>query len=804
MEFVRVWVRQLLRRGWTATIVLALLCGITAGLAMTAIEAGRRSSVAFDDFLEYAAPPDTQLNVCPVEIQELSPEALRECGAYLPSEERARIATLPEVDSVVIVSFAGISVAPASAPDDVLSEAAMIAYQDGPPRNDGRQLVVRGRAAAPGAADEVVVNERLFRDLGISLGDEVIVTFPSEAEYELVPAERFHGAQVRASVVGVTRGLADLGDSSASSFNQFLSLLAGPGVAKDVDNPRGFSAMFVTSRDGDAAVAETAIREAIPDNLSNFAAAISDDELDPIRDAIRYESYGVILLGALAALAVAAFTGQAIARQTRNEWVDLPTLRALGVTTVQARQAAMLRTAVVALLALAVAVVTAIVLSPLGPAGVARRTVVDPGVAVDMTVLVVGALVLAVVLLGTAWLTIRSAARRRTDGERGWMVGWLPPTVTAGLAMSRPSRRNDVGSPLTTAVVGATLALILIVAAVGVRASLDGLHDEPARVGAPWDLAIVAGDGDPRSDNALDRLAELDVTAAAAGISGADVDIGGQVVWVHAFVPVDGVADLVPPPILSGRAPVADDEIALGKVTLADLDLALGDSVVLSSTTSDVPSRTLTIVGTAVVNDTYEPCAGCGGIVTPPFISSFAPEAAPDPVVVQLRDGVDESAVLAELSELYSGGVAGPEAPQAVRNIERIGSLPFVLAGLAALLAAASIVHAMVLSVRRHRSQLAVLRVIGFTRRQGYAAVATHAASLALAAAIVGVPLGLVVARHGWRILTDQVGAAFVPEVPVVVVVAVVLGAVAATVLIALAPGTMALRGAPGPALRVE
>ena len=62
------------------------------------------------------------------------------------------------------------------------------------------------------------------------------------------------------------------------------------------------------------------------------------DEIDPIREAIRYEAQAVIALGLIVALVVATFVGQAIVRQSRREWSDGPILRAIGVTAREAER----------------------------------------------------------------------------------------------------------------------------------------------------------------------------------------------------------------------------------------------------------------------------------------------------------------------------------------------------------------------------------------------------------------------------------------------------------------------------------
>jgi putative ABC transport system permease protein len=159
---------------------------------------------------------------------------------------------------------------------------------------------------------------------------------------------------------------------------------------------------------------------------------------------------------------------------------------------------------------------------------------------------------------------------------------------------------------------------------------------------------------------------------------------------------------------------------------------------------------------------------------------------------------------MAELERDFPGLVSGPVKQMAIRNIERIRYLPYLLVGLIGVLAAASLAHALVLSVRRHRRQLAVCKTLGFTRRQVAAAIGAHASTLALAATAIGIPLGIVAGRWGWRVVADQLGVALPPITPLALVAAVLVGALIFANAVAAIPAWRAARLAPAHALRVE
>src|SRR6185369_6794569 len=105
-------------------------------------------------------------------------------------------------------------------------------------------------------------------------------------------------------------------------------------------------------------------------------------------------------------------------------------------------------------------------------------------------------------------------------------------------------------------------------------------------------------------------------------------------------------------------------------------------------------------------------------------------------------------------------------------------SLPLALGVFFALLASATVAHALVTTVRRRRQELAVLRSIGFTRRQARIAIGWQATLLAAAGAIIGVPAGIVAGRAMWQGLADSFPVVYVPPLALLAVLLVVPAAV--------------------------
>jgi ABC-type lipoprotein release transport system permease subunit len=148
--------------------------------------------------------------------------------------------------------------------------------------------------------------------------------------------------------------------------------------------------------------------------------------------------------------------------------------------------------------------------------------------------------------------------------------------------------------------------------------------------------------------------------------------------------------------------------------------------------------------------------------------------------------------------------VVFPPPQPDLTDLERVGYLPGLLAGLMALLALGTVTHALVTSVRRRRRDLAMLKTLGFTRGQVSQTVAWQATTFALLAALAGLPVGIAAGRWAWRLVADQLGVVSGPVVPPAPVLVVAAGALLAANLAAAGPGWMAARVRPATVLRSE
>jgi len=144
------------------------------------------------------------------------------------------------------------------------------------------------------------------------------------------------------------------------------------------------------------------------------------------------------------------------------------------------------------------------------------------------------------------------------------------------------------------------------------------------------------------------------------------------------------------------------------------------------------------------------------------------------------------------------------QRPAEIVNYKSMGAMPAVLAGALAAAAVAALGLTLMASVRRRRRDFALLKTLGFTRRQLAGAVAWQSTVLAAIGLAIGVPLGVVAGRFLWLAFARQLSAVPDPAVPAS---SIVLAGVTALVLanvVAAFPGRQAARTPQAALLRAE
>jgi hypothetical protein len=779
--------RSELRRRLPAILLLVAIVGLAGGAVLTCVAGARRSSTSYERFRQETLASDLDI------ARDGPPRAIDDLRDLL--ERLPQVAAISQPAFPFIVP-AGSGLYPyldflAFLPDDQATVTIDL------PR------VLEGRLPSPDDSDEMAVLSLFAEEAGVGVGDRV--TFDSYAPDQLEPlftggdAGPPGGPAVTLEVAGIVDAPTFVSESVGSFVPRvFLSPAFRRAHPDDIATyPGGLAVRLHGGADDVAAVTDAVLAELGDDpTLEMQPASEVDAKIDSSVDVI----VSALLVSALvAALAGAVAVGQAIGRHfTRGSEAtgSGSSIHALGMTR-RERVASLLATVVpVAVGGAAAAAVVAIVASPLMPVGLARRAEPDPGFDVDAWVLTVGAVVIALAVMLLATLAAIPAATRTAapardivDRSRSWLTAprsTLPPAAAVGMDLALHPRRGTATS-VRAALGGVAFGVLGVVAVAVFAVSLSTLVDSPARYGAPWD-AMVYGFSTDVEGLAAELDADDDAVETATLLS-TFARVDGEEIPLHAVERRKGDVGLT---ILEGRAPSAEGEVALGSSTMETLGVRFGDEIDIDS---ELGATRATVVGRAAFPVIDERSSvGAGILMTADELAAIAEESVNHDLVIVWRDGLDEAAATQALAERTGAQVTPPLTPSDVNNLRDVRNLPYALGAFLAALAALAIVHALVSTVRLRRHDLAVLRTLGFERRQLAATVASQATAIAAVGVVVGVPLGLVAGRLAWRAVAEGIGVVGDPSTPVVLVAVVAVAGLGVANLAAALPARRASR----------
>jgi FtsX-like permease family/MacB-like periplasmic core domain len=505
--------------------------------------------------------------------------------------------------------------------------------------------------------------------------------------------------------------------------------------------------------------------------------------------------------------------GQGIARQVQLDAGDLPVLRAVGMTRSQLVAATLVRAGLVGAAGALLAVVLAVLASPLAPIGLAREAEVDPGVSVDVAVLALGGLGVLLTVPAraavAAWWTTKAtgggAGAGQAPGQSSWVVDRVAgagATASAvnGIRLALGSGRGDTAAPVRAAMAGAAIAVAAVIASLTFAASLDHLVGSPDLQGWNWDVVV----GNPYDE--IDISAKGGLLARNPSIAGYSLveQPNEQLEVESATVPVLGMSPVkgtILPTVLDGREARAPDEVALGPATLRQLRRSLGDVVQVEGAAGR--RRALRIVGEVLLPGlSSDATMTTGAVLTVDGLRTLL--WRPNQFVVGYAPGTDQVAAYASLRRDFGPTVLRGLPPNEVENLRRVSSLPLLLAALLVTLGAATLGHLLVTVIRQRRRDLGVLKTIGFVRAQVAATVAWQATTLAAVALLVGLPLGVAAGRWAWLLVNQQLGSLAGPVIPATALLVTVPATVLVANLVAAVPARAAAATRPAAVLRSE
>jgi len=806
MGVVRVCAVRNLRRRIGGTLAVVVLVGLAGGAVLAAAAGARRTESAYARLARFTDAADA--TVGPNGFGSVDP---------------AVVAELPGVDRVGAVAGFGMADRPAVglAPlnDDYVGAFA-VASADGVAGYElDRVVVLEGRMPRPGRADEVIVNEAFARGKRLGVGDRydaVVFSFtalqdlgatldaegredPTDAEVASV----FIPVRLRISGVGRFRSDLTVIDSADAE-----SLMLTPAFAREHADQVSYRGAFVSLRDParDAAALGTAARRRFPDqsvDVQTFGADLRTFQrtVTPYVTALRLFALVALVAGVLV-------VGQSLLRLVVADNGDGPSLLALGATQAQRAAAASARALMAVVAGTVLALTIALAGSALFPLGGAADAEPHPGVSFDPLVLGAGTAAFGVVLALVVGLVAWSRAGSLRTKDRVWRTSRAAEglahrgaavSVVCGVRFALQRRPGPDGLSLATAVFGFVAAIAALGAALVFATNLDHLVTAPDRYGWRWDAMVDTYDVGIQPDFARSVDGDDDFTALTAG-SRATFVLEGRSVPAFGFRSVRGSLH---PQVTEGRWPAARDEVALGAQTLRGLGAGIGDRIAVE--TPDGARASLRIVGRTILpalnlNGSYG--VGEGAAMTAAGLARVDPSAQMSFYLADVRPGV----AVGTLNRRYGAiaSVLARKEPIDIHSYGRVRATPFLLAGMLALLGVGVLVHLLVMSIRQRRSDLAILKTIGFSRRQVGAAIAWQATTLAGVAVAVGLPTALLLGGWTWRRFAIGLGVDAAVSVPVAGLLVIALVACLLANLISVGPARAAARVRPALVLRSE
>ena len=174
-------------------------------------------------------------------------------------------------------------------------------------------------------------------------------------------------------------------------------------------------------------------------------------------------------------------------------------------------------------------------------------------------------------------------------------------------------------------------------------------------------------------------------------------------------------------------------------------------------------------------------------------------------VIARVAPGVDKDVAVDRIGRALNASFAFSSQDQTVvGGVERVQTVPLALIAVLAALGVGAFAHFQLVSTRRRRLDIAVLQTMGFTRRQVISMVEAQAVGIALLAAVIGVPLGMLAGRVGWERFSDYIRAVPEPSTTPAVIAGVAVVLVLTALAAGLASGTRAALLRPGRVLRTE
>ena len=453
---------------------------------------------------------------------------------------------------------------------------------------------------------------------------------------------------------------------------------------------------------------ETEIERIVPSVLPYDFFASSVD-VTKAQNAIRPEAIALAVFGLIAALAAILIAAQMIGRQMSFWNPEWRTLRVIGASPAMTASDGLLGIMGSVVLGSVLAGAVAVALSPLAPLGPVRPyyPVSGRGLRLDRARRGHGRCSSSSSARWRSRSRVRRAPHRATTWRRRRVASrlagsaasaGLPASAVTGVRFALEPGAESETVPVRSAILGAVLAVTILIATVVFGSSLNSLVSHPRLYGWNWNYAMMAGGGAgdiPAKQSAT--LLDHDASVAAwSGYCFGNLEINGLTVPVLGGSPGAAVA----PPILSGHGLDAPDQIVLGP-RHAGPDpqgrSATPSAVSYGATTAHHlrDRRHRDHAGGRRRGRDRPPVHGDRSAWCPTSssprrcaTSSTSLPAGPNAIFVRLKSGADAHVALRSLDHIaakvstptnYSSYVFGVQRPAEIVNYRSMGSTPLFL-----------------------------------------------------------------------------------------------------------------------------
>lgn len=809
---------------------------------MAAVVAARTTQSSYPAYL-------SRTNASDLTLSTYGSGGINQAATNYSPRTAAAISRVPGVEHVESwVGVFAVPLEPNGAPDLALGNDVNFAgSKTGLYFGEDRVTALEGRVANPRRVNEFMTTALGARLMGVRLGQVVPVglytadqsALPGFGTALVPPARRFD-----MKLVGIVKFNNEIVEDDTDQLP--TNVVYTPAFTRqipDADTNGTWYGIQLNRGAGNLASVEQHLLGVLPPGAAgNFSVtAVTEAKVER---AVKPETIALAVFGLIAALAAFGIALSAISRSIRSADEDRELLRALGAGLLATLSDALLGILVAVLLGSLVACGVAVGLSGLAPLG-PIRDVYHPGIVFDWTVLGIGFAFFAGGLSATACIVaIRSApermarraslAARNASGLAQTAASLdLPLPAVVGLRYALEPGRGRSAVPPRSVLTGAVVAVTTVAATLTFGNSLRVLVTHPQLYGWNWTYALQSQTNIP--PQALASLNHDQHIEAWSGYGDPDVQLDGQTVPA---LTTQGVPT-VGPPILSGRG-ASGRQLVLGSSTLALLHKHIGDMVSVSYGTPNtapayLPPTLWVIEGTATFpaiagSSTFAEHTSLGtgvllsdSALPPQFLAATR---SPDPVLdgpalvfVRMRPGVTASAGQGDMEHVVAVAdrqfASDPNAagatvallpiqrPAEIVNYQSTGDTPELLASTLGAGAAVALAVALASTARRRRTDLAVLKTLGFTSRQLASTLIWQATAAVMCGVVIGIPLGIVLGRQLWDLFASNISVVPHPSVPSSVAL-VALGALLLAVVVAAIPGRMAATTPAAVVLREE